>query len=81
MIHCILRRGVTIVTSHARTLSIFPSSSLVESAVESSSSPAIKGWMAVDLPNHVHVRGAVVSGDAYLGHVMVVNMSTSRTFV
>ena len=73
MIHCISRRGVTTVTSHA--LRHF--SSALESAVESSP-PATKGWMAVDLPNDVHVRGAVVSGDAHLGHVMIVYMSTGH---
>lgn len=73
VIHCITDRGVATLTSHA--LRHF-SESLEDPAVPPPQ--ATKGWMTVELTDDVGIQGAVVSGDAHLGHVMVVYMSTGH---
>ena len=73
MMHCVSDRGVTTLTSHA--LRHFSAS------LDSDNSPPppqTKAWMAVDLTNDSHVQGAVVSGDAHLGHVLIVFLSTGQ---
>ena len=85
MIHCISDRGITTLTSYA--LREFSSSLLVDNKTNNGMfmsspppklSPPTKAWMAVDLTNNVSVKGAVVSGDAHLGHVLVVYLSTGQ---
>jgi hypothetical protein len=90
MIHCISDRGVTTLTSHA--LRHFSSSLLLDAKNNNNKTtgmfmsspppqptpPPTKAWMAVDLTNDVYVKGAVVSGDAHLGHVLVVYLSTGQ---
>lgn len=89
MIHCISNRGVTTLTSHA--LRHFSSSLMLDTNNNQNTGmfmssqpppplppPPTKAWMAVDLTNDVYVKGAVVSGDAHLGHVLVVYLSTGQ---
>lgn len=73
MIHCVSDRGVTTLTSHAMRQF---SASL--SSPSRQPQPNTKAWMAVEVPPDVSVHGAVVSGDALLGHVLIVYLSSGQ---
>jgi hypothetical protein len=73
MLHVISERGVTTLTSEA----LRQASASIQGKPMKYAKPT-KAWMAVDLAQQVQVQGAVVSGDAHLGHVMIVYLSTGQ---
>mmetsp|Transcript_8149 Transcript_8149/g.12492 ORF Transcript_8149/g.12492 Transcript_8149/m.12492 type:complete len:798 (-) Transcript_8149:57-2450(-) len=77
MLHCITDRGVMTVTTYALREA---SAQIMQASVGEGGYCATRAWMGIELPQQsdVCVSGALVSGDAHLGHILVVFLSSGQ---
>mmetsp|Transcript_11338 Transcript_11338/g.16652 ORF Transcript_11338/g.16652 Transcript_11338/m.16652 type:complete len:798 (+) Transcript_11338:108-2501(+) len=77
MLHCITDRGVMTVTTYALREA---SAQIMKAPASSGGSVPTRAWMGVELSKQsdVCVSGALVSGDAHLGHVLIVFLSSGQ---